>query len=143
MAAALGLTVTPWSPLAGGWLTGKYAGKAKEERRLDKTPQFARRTERNSAIAATVVKVARAAGKSPAQVALNWLRARNTVPILGARKLDQFTDNLNCLKWSLPAKQLAQLDAVSAIEPGFPTDFLERPFVRDFLHGGTYEHIRK
>ena len=47
MAEALGLTVTPWSPLAGGWLTGKYAGKSKEEKRLDKTPQFARRTERN------------------------------------------------------------------------------------------------
>jgi aryl-alcohol dehydrogenase-like predicted oxidoreductase len=143
MAAALGLTVTPWSPLAGGWLTGKYAGKAREERRLDKTPQFARRTERNKTIAAVVVKIARAAGKSPAQVALNWLRARHTIPILGARKLEQFKDNLNCLKWSLNAKQLAQLDEVSQIEPGFPMDFLQRPFVRDFLHGGLYDQIRK
>ncbi|HUC85698.1 MAG TPA: aldo/keto reductase, partial [Candidatus Acidoferrales bacterium] len=143
MAAALGLSVTPWSPLAGGWLTGKYAGKAKEERRLDKTPQFARRTKRNAAIAATVVKVAGAAGKSPAQVALNWLRARQTIPILGARKLEQFQDNLNCLKWSLTAKQNAQLDEASRIDPGFPTDFLERPFVRDYLHGGLYERIRQ
>ena len=76
MAGALGLTVTPWSPLASGWLTGKYVGKAKEERRLDKTPAFARRTERNEAIARTVVKVAKAAGKSPAQVALNWFARR-------------------------------------------------------------------
>src|SRR6266849_6128795 len=37
MAGALGLTITPWSPLASGWLTGKYAGKSKEEKRLDKT----------------------------------------------------------------------------------------------------------
>ena len=64
MAEALGLTVTPWSPLASGWLTGKYAGKSKEEKRLDKTPQFARRTERNVAIAKTVVKVAKTAGRA-------------------------------------------------------------------------------
>jgi aryl-alcohol dehydrogenase-like predicted oxidoreductase len=143
MAEALGLTVTPWSPLASGWLTGKYAGKSKEEKRLDKTPQFARRTERNVAIAATVVKIARAAGKSPAQVALNWLRAARAIPILGARKLQQFQDNLGCLKWSLNAKQLRQLDDVSQIEPGFPTDFLQRPFVRDYLHGGLYDRVQR
>jgi len=143
MAAALGLTVTPWSPLASGWLTGKYAGKAGGGGRLAKTPQFARQTERNIAIAATVVKIARAAGKSPAQVALNWLRARQTIPIIGARKLEQFADNLKCLKWSLNAKQLAQLDEVSQIEPGFPTDFLQKPFVRDFLHGGLYDRIQR
>jgi len=142
MAEALGLTLTPWSPLASGWLTGKYIGKAKEERRLDKTPAFARRTERNEAIAKTVVKVAKAAGKSPAQVALNWLRARrNTIPIIGARKFDQLQDNMKCIKWSLNAKQLAELDEVSRIEQGFPKDFLEKPFVRDFLHGGMYDRI--
>ncbi|HUA37401.1 MAG TPA: aldo/keto reductase [Candidatus Sulfopaludibacter sp.] len=142
MAEALRLTVTPWSPLASGWLTGKYAGKAKEERRLDQTPQFARPTERNVAIAKEAVKIAKAAGKSPAQVALNWLRARpHTIPILGARKLSQLEDNLNCVKWSLNAKQLAQLDGVSRIEPGFPRDFLDRPFVRDYLHGGLIDRI--
>ena len=66
MAKALGLTVTPWSPLAGGWLTGKYAGKAKEQGRLEKTPQFARRPgAQGFAIAKEVVKVAKATGKSP------------------------------------------------------------------------------
>jgi aryl-alcohol dehydrogenase-like predicted oxidoreductase len=144
MAGALGLGITAWSPLASGWLTGKYIGKSKEEKRLEKTPQFARTTERSIAIAKTVVKVAKAAGKSPAQVALNWLRARHgTIPILGARKLPQFEDNLHCLGWSLNAKQLAQLDEVSRIEPGFPTDFLQKPFVRDFLHGGTYDRIKR
>lgn len=141
MADALGLTVTPWSPLASGWLTGKYAGKAKEARRLDKTPQFARPTERNFAIAKEVVKVAKAAGKSPAQVALNWLRRGDMIPILGARKLSQLEDNLNCVKWSLSAKQRAQLDEVSRIEPGFPRDFLDR--VRDILHGGTFDRIER
>jgi aryl-alcohol dehydrogenase-like predicted oxidoreductase len=144
MAEALGLTVTPWSPLASGWLTGKYAGKAKEEKRLDKTPQFARRTKRNEEIAKTVVKVAKAAGKSPAQVALNWLRARqNTIPIIGARKRSQLEDNLNCVTWSLNAKQLAVLDEASRIDLGFPTDFLQKPFVRDFLHGGLFERVER
>jgi aryl-alcohol dehydrogenase-like predicted oxidoreductase len=138
MAEALGLIVTPWSPLASGWLTGKYAGKSKEEKRLDKTPQFARKTERNIAIAKEVVKVAKAAGKSPAQVALNWLRARRgMIPIIGARTLSQLEDNMNCVKWSLSAKQLAQLDEVSKIEKDFPRIFLDR--VRDNLHGGTFE----
>ena len=144
MAGALGLGVTAWSPLASGWLTGKYLVKSKEERRLEKTPQFARRNQRSEAIARAVVKVAKAAGKSPAQVALNWLRARNaTIPILGARTRAQFHDNMRCLGWSLNAKQLAQLDEVSRIEPGFPMDFLQKPFVRDFLHGGLYERIRR
>ena len=143
MAEALGLTVTPWSPLAGGWLTGKYAGKSKEEKRLDKAPQFARRTGRNAAIARTVVQVAKAAGKSPAQVALDWLRTRrNTIPIIGARKLSQLEDNLDCAKWALTAKQLAQLDHVSQIEPGFPRGFLDRLFVRDYLHGGLFDRIK-
>ena len=138
MAEAFGLTVTPWSPLASGWLTGKYAGKSKEEKRLDKTPQFARRTERNITIAKAVVKVAKAAGKSPAQVALNWLRARRgMIPIIGARNLSQLKDNLDCVKWSLNAKPLAQLEEVSQIELDFPRTFLNR--VRDMLHGGTFE----
>jgi aryl-alcohol dehydrogenase-like predicted oxidoreductase len=144
MAEALGLTVTPWSPLASGWLTGKYTGKSKEEKRLDKTPQFARRTEQNIAIAKEVVKVAKAAGKSAAQVALNWLRARNnTIPIIGARKLNQIKDNLDCVKWSLNPKQLMKLNEVSAIELGFPKDFLDKPLVRDYLHGGLFNRIKQ
>jgi len=50
-----------------------------------------------------------------------------TIPILGARKLEQFRDNLNCLKWSLNAKQLAQLDEVSRIEPVFRGTFWIAP----------------
>jgi aryl-alcohol dehydrogenase-like predicted oxidoreductase len=143
MADALGLTIAAWSPLASGLLTGKYAKGSKEEKRLDKTPQFKELSERNMKVADTVVKVARAAGKSPAQVALNWLRAkRNVIPIIGARKFSQFEDNLKCLDWHLDAKQLARLDEVSAIEMGFPMDFIHRPGVRQFLHGGMFDRIQ-
>jgi len=144
MAEAMGLTVTAWSPLASGLLTGKYAKGSKEQKRLDKAPQFKALSERNMKIADTVVKVAKAAGKSPAQVALNWLRAKkNVIPIIGARKFDQYEDNMNCLKWHLNAKQMETLDEVSAIELGFPMDFIQRPGVRQFLHGGMFEKIQK
>ena len=144
MAEALGLTVTAWSPLASGLLTGKYAKGSKEEKRLDKTPQFKDLSERNMKIADTVVKVAKEAGKSPAQVALNWLRAKkNVIPIIGARKFSQFEDNMNCLKWHLNAKQLEKLDEVSQVDLGFPMDFIHRPGVRQFLHGGMFDKIQK
>jgi aryl-alcohol dehydrogenase-like predicted oxidoreductase len=144
MAEALNLTVTAWSPLASGLLTGKYKKGSKEERRLDKTPQFKALSERNMKIADTVVKVAQAAGKSPAQVALNWLRAnKNVIPIIGARKFSQFEDNMACLKWKLDKKHLAQLDEVSAIDLGFPMDFIHRAGVRQFLHGGMFDRIQK
>jgi aryl-alcohol dehydrogenase-like predicted oxidoreductase len=144
MADALGLTVTPWSPLASGLLTGKYTKGSKEDKRLDKNPQFKALSERNLKIASAVVKVAKEAGKSPAQVALNWLRARKgMIPIIGARKFEQLEDNLKCVSWKLNAKQLAQLDEVSAIELGFPLDFIHRPGVRQFLHGGLFDRIEK
>lgn len=50
---------------------------------------------------------------------------------------------MNCLKWHLGTKQLAQLDEVSAIELGFPMDFIQRPGVRQFLHGGMFDRIQK
>jgi len=144
MAEALGLTVTPWSPLASGLLTGKYAKGSKEEKRLDKTPQFKDLSDRNMKIADTVVKVAKEAGKSPAQVALNWLRAkRNMIPIIGARKFSQLEDNMKCVEWNLDAKQMKRLDDVSAIEMGFPMDFIHRKGVREFLHGGMFDKIQK
>lgn len=144
MAEALGMTVTAWSPLASGLLTGKYAKGSKEEKRLDKTPQFKALSERNMKIADTVVKVAKDAGKSPAQVALNWLRAkRNVIPIIGARKFSQFEDNMKCVNWKLNAKQMEILDNASAIEMGFPMDFIHREGVRQFLHGGMFDKIQK
>jgi len=68
---------------------------------------------------------------------------RVSEPCIGARKLSQLEDSLNCVKWSLNAWQLTELDEVGKIEPGFPRDFLDRPFVRDYLHGGLFDRIRR
>ena len=143
MATALGLGVTAWSPLASGVLSGKYLkGSVEADRRLEKTPTFQELSERNLAIAGKVVDIAREAGKSPAQVALNWLRAKpGVIPILGARKFSQFEDNLHCLDWTLSADHLGRLDEVSHIALGFPMDFLRRAGVREFLHGGLFDRI--
>lgn len=142
MASALGLGVTAWSPLASGLLSGKYVKNTGEEKRLDKASSFEKLSERNLSIAKAVVEVAEEIGKSPAQVALNWLRAKpGVIPIIGARKFSQFEDNLNCLQWKLETKHMARLDQVSHIELGFPMDFLHRKEVREFLHGGIFDKI--
>jgi aryl-alcohol dehydrogenase-like predicted oxidoreductase len=141
MACALGIGVTAWSPLAAGVLTGKYHAKANgDERRLDKVP-FDKRSERNLSIGQAVLDAAGALGRSPAQVALNWLRARPraVIPIIGARKLEQLRDNLGCVEWELDAATVERLDAASAIDPGFPSSMIA--FAADFVYGGTFDQI--
>ncbi len=101
MAEALGLGVTAWPPLAGGVLTGKYAeGKAETDARMNSEMMKGdnRADGRARAVIAEVQKVAREVGCSPAQIALAWLRHRPipVIPIVGARRLEQFRDNLAC-----------------------------------------------
>jgi aryl-alcohol dehydrogenase-like predicted oxidoreductase len=141
MAKAFDLAVTPWSPLGQGVLTGKYnrqnQGNTEESRRLEQIP------EKNLAIAEAVSQVAGEIGHSPSQVALAWLRAQPgvIVPIIGARKLSQFKDNLACLDVTLTAEHLQRLNEVSQIELGFPHDFLSNDVIRDRLYGGTFSSI--
>jgi aryl-alcohol dehydrogenase-like predicted oxidoreductase len=142
MARALDIGVTAWSPLAGGLLTGKYnkdapKGAAAVTPRFEVAPGFSRISERNLKIAEAVQRTAREMGASPAQVALNWARTKNTLPILGGRKLSQIQDNLGCLKVTLSEDQIRNLDEVSRIELGFPHDFLQNPTVRNIMFGGT------
>lgn len=146
MAKALGLGVMPWSPLASGLLSGKYSradlaggqGGANEGRK-PLILQSGRLTERVVAIAEAVKKIADEQGKSPAQVALAWLLTNPTVtaPILGARTPAQLEDNIGALSVELSASDLADLDAVSQIEPGFPHSFLGGEFVKQLLTAGA------
>ena len=145
MAQALGLGVTAWSPLAAGLLSGKYSVGPQENvpgRRLDSVPKpFNRKTERNFQIAQVVVELSRELGHSPAQVALNWLRQRRqpVIPIVGSRRLDQLRDNLGCIDWKLEAPALEKLEAVSAIDLGFPSTMIG--YASDFVYGGTLDVI--
>jgi aryl-alcohol dehydrogenase-like predicted oxidoreductase len=145
MAKALGLGVTAWSPLAGGALTGKYQGSAPQDARLstEQMKQFRPDPQRTERVLAALKTVAQQTGRSMAQIALAWLchRDQPVIPIVGARKLSQFQDNLACLEVKLSADQLAKLDEASRIELGFPHDFFNRERVRAIVYGGMRDQI--
>ena len=98
-----------------------------------------RLTEKKLQIAEVVTTVAREIGRSAAQVAINWLLSRPGVvsPILGARRLEQITDNLGALEFSLDDAHLKRLDEVSAVPLGFPHDMLASDFAAHLIHGGS------
>ena len=139
MARALDIGVTAWGPLASGVLSGKHAGGISGDTGRARMAG-ARVDERSHKIVETVMAIAGELGRTPAQVALNWLRQGPfpTIPIVGARKLAQIEDNLACLDFQLSAEQLARLNAASAIEPGFPHGFIDSEFVRGALFGKTF-----
>ncbi|MGH0037940.1 MAG: aldo/keto reductase [Myxococcota bacterium] len=123
MARALDLTVTPWDTLGSGILTGKYNRDAGTDGRAKLRGRI---SDRDLGIAAEVVKLADEIGRSPAQVALAWVRGGPgvIVPLVGARTRTQLDDNLGCLDVELDAEQRRRLDDASRIELGFPHDFL-------------------
>ncbi len=152
MATEFGMSVTAWSPLAGGLLSGKYRvteqgiqsddGKS----RMDNNPdmqQFAHNRERTNRVLDALRTVAKQAGLSPAQVALAWLRHRKlpVIPIVGARRLDQLETNVAIVDLKLSAEEVRALDEASQIELGFPHDFLDKPMVKTFTHGGVRDLI--
>ena len=128
-----GLAVLPWSPLAGGILTGKYrrgedlpAGTRGGD--ADEPITFTYRLdERAWRVVDAVGKLAADTGRTSAQVALNWVLARPgiTAPILGVRSLDQLEDNLGALGWQLEDDQRNALLWASAFPRGYPYDFIE------------------
>jgi aryl-alcohol dehydrogenase-like predicted oxidoreductase len=128
-----------WSPLAGGILSGKYGGSGAPTGTRHAGADI---SERDLAIAGEVGSVASALGASPSQVAIAWVRARSDVvlPILGARDLGQFRDNLGALDLSLPADAMDRLDAVSAIPLGFPHDFMAE--TAPWLYGDAGARVR-
>lgn len=130
-----GVGILPWSPLGGGWLTGKYSRDQRPtgESRLGDDPDRGveaydtRNTERTWRILDVVEELAEANGASMAQVALNWLRAQPAVSsvLLGVRTMDQLEDNLAAAGWELDADEVARLDTVSAPEtPEYPYGLL-------------------
>jgi len=143
MANALGLAITPWAPLAGGALSGKYLKADTATGRIK--PESVRRNERAAAITKAVVEIAEAKNCTPAQVALQWLmqKPETTIPIVGARNVAQLSDSILASTISLSAAEIEQLNNISAIELGFPHDFLTQDGVKENLFNGYYPHIKK
>ncbi len=141
MANHFGMTVTPWAPLAGGALTGKYlkgdTGRIKAESN--------RRDGNSVRITKEVMAVAERLGVEASHVALQWTRQQgfNCIPIVGATKLEQLHDNLKMVDVVIPAEDLAKLNAASEIDLGFPGKFFKEDGVRQNNFGGFYDRIEK
>ena len=132
MALEMGMGVLPWSPLAGGVLSGKYDSQDLNASVAPAAPQLhsrkninrstGRLNERNLQIAAAVKTIAQEMERTPAQVALAWTLQHPAVvsPIIGARTVEQLEGNLACLQVSFTDEQLTRLAEVSRIDMGFP-----------------------
>jgi aryl-alcohol dehydrogenase-like predicted oxidoreductase len=126
-----GLGLTPWSPLAGGFLTGKYprGGKGPRDARRSKEDQnFIQLDEdRAYAILDEVQRIAAGRGVSAAQVALNYLLRKPAVSsvLIGATKPEQLEDNLKSVNWQLSEEEVKALDAVSEPPRIYPRWMLE------------------
>lgn len=127
-----GLGILPWSPLAGGFLSGKYrkgqpppAG-TRLEKWNDRLQGFDK--DRNWRILAALDEVAAQAASTPSAVALAWLLAKPTVTsvIFGARSTEQLQDNLRAAELKLPEHLVKRLDEASAFELGYPYEFMAR-----------------
>lgn len=139
-----GLGITPWSPLAGGFLAGKYsstdAGATGEGRLSGSNPfqgKFTKFTDRNWRVLDALRTVAAQVSSPLAQVALAWVSAQPgiTAPILGASKLEQLHDNLDSLDIRLTPDQLLSLDESSALDLAFPYGFTDDNVKRGIFGG--------
>jgi len=141
MAKHFGMTVTPWAPLGGGALTGKYLRG--EQGRIK--PESNRLNERSEGITRVVMAIADELGVSPGNVALQWTRQQgfSCIPIVGATKVEQLQDNLKTIDVVLSSEQLKRLDEVSAIQLGFPGDFFKEEGVRLNSFGGFWDKVEK
>lgn len=132
-----GIGLLAWSPLGGGWLTGKYSATDRPTgaTRLGDDPTRGveaydlRNTDRTWRILDVVEAIANERGVTMSQVALNWVRQRPGVAsvLLGARNADQLDDNIGALAWDLTDDDMQRLSEVSA--PGiplYPQGFMER-----------------
>lgn len=132
---AEGVAVLPWSPLAGGWLTGKYRRDAPPPAdsrvgradRWDDQPEQ-RENERTWRVLEVLEAIAADRDRTVAQVALAWVLAKPgvTAPIFGARNVAQLEQNLGAVGWSLTGDEIARLDEASAVTLPSPYAFIER-----------------
>ena len=127
-----GLGVIPWSPLAGGFLTGKYSREdaPPENTRMASLGDTWKRhaTSEKFDIVDRVCEIADSRGKEPAQIALSWVKDRPgvTSPIIGARNVEQLDKNLGATGWSLEERELDSLEGISAMAYAYPYNMIAR-----------------
>lgn len=120
-ARALGLGVVAWSPLGGGVLTGKYRqGETGRREAFGGNVFQAENSAQRTAILDTLLGLAEELGVTPGEIAIAWVSAKGSLPIIGPRTVAQLQSNLASTRLKLSPAQLAQLDHVSALMPIFP-----------------------
>jgi aryl-alcohol dehydrogenase-like predicted oxidoreductase len=138
MALEMGLGVTPWSPLRGGALSGKYTRDNAKTAKADRGERVtASLGERSYAIIDELGRIGMQLHVSTAAVALAWVQSRPGVAstIIGARRLDQLEQNLKALDVTLTREQIASLDRLSEPTLNFPSQFLK--IANGFMHAGA------
>jgi len=136
-----GMGVMPWSPLAGGFLTGKYRREdTTNAGRLSGANPFGQSkfVDRNWDVLETLKAVAGETDRSPAQVALRWVMQRPGVAstLIGVRTAAQLAGNIAAAAFQLSDEQMSRLNAASAPTPGF-TLGLTAPAIRRMVFGGN------
>ena len=137
-----GLGIVAWSPLGGGFLSGKYTSEKKPAsgtriasvekregyREKSEDSWKKRATEQNFRILEEMGKISKKYNRSFAQIALSWIRAKKeiTAPLIGARTLSQLEDNLGCIGWNLSEDEINTLDEVSRIDIPYPHRFIRQ-----------------
>jgi aryl-alcohol dehydrogenase-like predicted oxidoreductase len=140
MAWELEIGVLAFGLLEGGLLTGKYNKPSSEPKRHgEASPEGLR-------LAETIMQVAAEIGRTPSQVAINWVRHKQPdrpliIPILGARTEAQIKDNLGCLDFELSAEQYQRLSEANPLDLGFPHYFVRLPHLRNMIYGGMPDMI--
>ena len=126
MIASEGLGLMVWSPLAGGFLSGKYRSGGEGRRAGFAFPPVD--AVRGDKVLDAMAPIAEAHGRSMAQIALAWLLQRPEVTsvIVGAKRPDQLADNLAAVDVVLTPDEVAALDAASALPPEYPGWMIER-----------------
>ncbi len=148
LAQELGISITPWSPLGSGFLTGKFrrmegritgAGRVVDVKDSGNPvlERFAKR-EQNWKILETLLEVARGLGRPPAEIALAWVVGRPciTSTLIGATRVEQLEANLASAAVSLPEDAARVLDEASALEPNELDHFFDR-VLQGMVNGGT------
>lgn len=135
-----GMGVMPWSPLAGGFLTGKYKREdTSATGRLSGANPFgdSKFSDRNWEILAELQEVAAEQNRAPAQIALAWVMAQRGVAstLVGARSVAQLSGNIAACEVTLTNDQTNRLDQVSAPASGFSAS-LTTPMIRRMVYGG-------
>jgi aryl-alcohol dehydrogenase-like predicted oxidoreductase len=149
LAAAHDMTITAWSPLAGGLLTGKFDEgsdpQEQAEARLREGPMAERTlTAQNRDAAAGLSAIARELGVSPAQLALAWIlrkHPRPALPIIGARKISQLEDNLAAGDLQLDAETIQRLDALKPPPETYPASLLASQFFHTMMLGQHHAEL--